>query len=294
MSKLNGNRKVDKNEPIATPEMIREVREKFLEDYKANADLYESVDIEKIKQNDFYVRRYINYLNQGPEKGLEQMKKAYRWRKEFNLNHFDQLTVPKEMYQLGALFTYPPDKNGDLLLYVRGKMHRKIELVADRIKHYFAYHVNKLDEKAGREYGWSIIIDATDTGYANADLNMLLFVFETLRTAFPNGIKYFIIYGLPWILNAFATFVLQLLPSNALSKIRFFDKQQLFAFVDEANLPDFLGGTCKEVYRRVPKEAKDIYSLAEEEGLTREETDKLLKPSLKYIDNVNFVWVDHI
>ncbi|RWS03407.1 Motile sperm domain-containing protein 2-like protein [Dinothrombium tinctorium] len=273
--------------------MINEVREKFLKEYEENPHLYDSEDIEKIKQNDFYVRRYINYQNQGPEKGLKHMIKSYRWRKKFDVNNFDQFSVPREIYQMGAVVIYPPDKEGDLMMYIRGKMHRKVDIIEERIKHFFAYQVNQLDEKVGREHGFSLLIDATGSGYENADLGLLLFVFETLRTAFPNGIKYFIIYGLPWILNAFASFALSFLPSNALSKVRFFDKKQLFEFVDEENLPDFLGGKCKKPYRRVPRGAKDIYTLAALEGLSREETDKLLKPSLKYIENENFIYVDH-
>ncbi|RWS15633.1 Motile sperm domain-containing protein 2-like protein [Dinothrombium tinctorium] len=279
---------------IATEEIIRTVKEKFLDDVKANPNLYDSKDIEKIEKNDYFVKRFINYQNQGSEKGLEHMKKAYKWRKDFNINNFDQLCLPKEVYQMGAIFIYLPDKENDPVLHIRGKMHRKVDLLMDRIKHYFAHLVNELDEKVGREFGWSIIVDATDSGYQNADVDMLTFIIETLRTVFPNGIKYFIIYGLPTILNAFAKLMLSLIHSNAKKHIRFFNKQQLLEFVDEQNLPDFLGGTCTEVYRRVPKDAIDVYTLSKSEGLTREQVEKLLKPSSKYIDTTNFVYVEKI
>ncbi|RWS22112.1 motile sperm domain-containing protein 2-like protein, partial [Leptotrombidium deliense] len=77
-------------------EVIEEVKRRFLDEYEANKDLYDEEDIERIITNDFFVRRFVNFNGQGPEKGFEQMKKAYRWRKSFGVNHYDQLLIPKQ------------------------------------------------------------------------------------------------------------------------------------------------------------------------------------------------------
>ncbi|RWS07288.1 motile sperm domain-containing protein 2-like protein [Leptotrombidium deliense] len=67
------------------------------------------------------------------------------------------------------------------------------------------------------------------------------------------GIIYYIIYGMPWLLNAFATLILSMIPGFAKDKIKFWRPKELLQHVDEKALPVFLGGTCKECYRRVPK-----------------------------------------
>ncbi|RWS18413.1 motile sperm domain-containing protein 2-like protein [Leptotrombidium deliense] len=156
------------------------------------------------------------------------------------------------------------------------------------------YQLNKLDLKQARERSWNVLVDATGTGYDNADLHMLLFFFETLRY-FPMGIKYYIIYDMPWLLNAFATLILSMIPGFAKDKIKFWDPKELLEHVDENALPDVLGGTCRECYRGVPQGAMDIYYLAKRDfDLDRNEVDRFLQPSLKYIDTENWIEVENV
>ncbi|RWS20264.1 Motile sperm domain-containing protein 2-like protein, partial [Leptotrombidium deliense] len=160
---------------------------------------------------------------------------------------------------MAGIFSYPADKEGNLMLYVRGKMHRKIEIVYGILKQYLVYHLNKLDLMQAKERSWCIIVDATGSGFENAELHMALFILDTLHNYFPMGIKRFVIYGMPMFLNTFANFALSMTPGFAKQLIKFWGQKELQEHVDENSLPDFLGGNCKECYRKVPKGALDIY-----------------------------------
>ncbi|RWS00582.1 hypothetical protein B4U80_12646, partial [Leptotrombidium deliense] len=94
---------------------------------------------------------------------------------------------------------------------------------------------------------------------------------------------------------AFATLIMSMMPGFAKDKIKFWGPKELLEQVDEEALPDFLGGTCKECYRRVPKGAMDIYYIAKRDfDLDTNEVDKLMEPSLKHLDTENWVEVEHV
>ena len=67
--------------------VIEEVRQKFLELAKQNPDLYYAADVERVKSDDWTIRRYVYRDNSEPDvqKGLEALDKAMKWRKEFGV-----------------------------------------------------------------------------------------------------------------------------------------------------------------------------------------------------------------
>src|ERR1700689_1716314 len=113
---------------MASAEDITSLREKFLKEYEGNPELYDEEDIERIRKgDDFFVSRFLNFLNQGPEKAFEQMKECYRWRKSFGVNHFDKGAFPLELTEAGCIFPYLRDLNGAPVVHVRPKICARIK-----------------------------------------------------------------------------------------------------------------------------------------------------------------------
>lgn len=67
--------------------IIEEVRLKFLESAKQDPNAYYSADVERVKSDDWTVRRYIYRDNAEPDvqKGFERLDKAMKWRKEYGV-----------------------------------------------------------------------------------------------------------------------------------------------------------------------------------------------------------------
>jgi hypothetical protein len=230
------------------------------------------------------VSRFISFLDQGPEKAVEHMKECFRWRKSFGVATFDRTTIPIEVYQMCPVFIYEPDSRGRLTLYVRVKMHRKIETIEERFKKSFVNYVEQIDEIADKQFGWNIVFDCQNSGYSNADIDMVLFIMPTIRRFFPNAVRYVYVCGLPWILNSVAKIALAFMPSDTAKKIRFITQPELHKRIPLENLPDFLGGICTRNYRLIPKGAKSCEQLGKEIfGLTETEVKKMMAPSMKYI-----------
>ncbi|XP_074596742.1 protein real-time-like [Brevipalpus obovatus] len=264
---------------------INSIRNLFINDYEQNKDLYEEEDYQRVVQKDFWVTRYMANLDESNEEIFGRIRDTMRWRKSYGVKDFDPLSLPKEFFQIAALIPYVPDRQGRPTLYIRGKMHRKVDKIEDRVKRYLVDVINRVDAMKEAHESWILIIDATDASFLNTDLDMIMFLFSTLRNRYPQGVFQAFIFGLPWILGAFANMVLAVLPSDSVGKIKFGGKKELFELIGEENVPDFMGGSCKINYHRVPRKALPCYELGEKElGLNRAEIDKLLKPFRQFIN----------
>ena len=57
---------------------IEYVRRRFMEECDANPHLYDPCDRERVAKHDYWVSRFVNWLDQGPEKAFEHMKETFR------------------------------------------------------------------------------------------------------------------------------------------------------------------------------------------------------------------------
>ena len=274
----------NQNYPASLEHPIKELRCKFLQDFDSHPEMYEAADRHKVTSSDLWVGRFLNFLDQGPDRALDHMIETFRWRKSFGVLQFDPLEIPREIYVMAPLFEYYPDKKGRKMFYVRVKMHRKVALLEERIKKSFMNYIEQLDIAANCEYGINLVFDMTGSGFSNADLDLLFFILPSIRKHYPNAVKYVYVLGLPWILNSLAQFALALIPSDTAKKVRFLTQTQFHNVMPVDKIPDFLGGSATRNYRRIPRGAKSCVELgAQIYGLNENEVIKLLKPSLKHI-----------
>lgn len=264
---------------------IQTLRTRFLQDFDAHPELYDMRDREKIVKDDYWVGRFLHFLDQGSDRALAHMMDTFRWRKSFGVNSFSPLEIPREIYIMAPLFEYYPDLEGRRMFYVRVKMHRQLPQIEERIKKSFIYYMEQMDTKAHREFGINLVFDMTSSGYSNADLDMMFFLLPAVRKHYPNAVKHLYVVGLPWILNSLATFALALVPSDSAKKIKFMTQKEFHGVIPTDLIPDFLGGTGARNYRRIPIGAKDCIQLGRElYGMDEHEVNKMVKPSLKYIN----------
>lgn len=67
-------------------ETIDKVRDGFLKLYKINPQLYDECDIEKVKTNEFTVKRFVLWNDLDVDKSIKQLDEAMKWRKESEVN----------------------------------------------------------------------------------------------------------------------------------------------------------------------------------------------------------------
>ncbi|XP_053201677.1 motile sperm domain-containing protein 2-like [Panonychus citri] len=239
---------------MACEDKISKVRKLFLEDASENGHLYDEQDIDQVRNDDWSVERYLLHCKGNPETALGMLRESMRWRKSFGVNSLKETDFPKEYYLSGSFFTYLPDRKGNSMIYIRGKLHRKISEWSELHKKFFVYMINKLDkEKSG--HGYAAFWDCEGAGLANVDIEMLSFMVTTISCYFPYGLEYVLLHELPWVLNAIYNLAKSWVPEHYQRLAIFINRFNLNDYIEPENLPDYLNGTCTKNYRNVPEGA---------------------------------------
>src|SRR5687767_9351577 len=102
------------------PNQITELRNKFLQQYATNSQEYDARDIEeRIKANDWYVKRYILLHPTSLDKALAEMMSVYKWRKQMAVNDMYQLDkgmIAIEPFKMPTFFISKPDQAGNITM----------------------------------------------------------------------------------------------------------------------------------------------------------------------------------
>lgn len=251
--------------------MVVELRNLIIEDIKQNPDWYSEKDIHKAYNDDWFVARYLLRVKLDMRQAHQMLKKAMKFRNGPTVRITE---FPPEFYQIGAIFGYEPDRKGNIPVYLRIKMHQKIALLQDFLKAFLFQTIEKTDEIA-KGKGICLIFDLQGAGISNMDMDLLFFVITTLVNYFPKGLSYMLIHELPWMLRSFWQIAKQWLSDDHRDLVKFSDAQTIYEYIEEQNLPDFMGGTCKRNYRVVPENCISLHDAVKKFELDEKEVEKI-------------------
>lgn len=268
---------------------VIELRKRFLTEYVTHRFHYHDNDARRVQESDFWVKRFILHKNQGPNSAFYHMKDTFKWKKSFRIHEFNPLDIPKEVYQLSPLFSYLPDKNGVVPIYVRCKMIVKIEVFEEKMKQFFAVLMDQVDDKVRRPRGWSLIFDCSDAGIENANFDLMFFAMDVIGKHFPLQPAYVIAYNIPWIMKSFMKLGLQMIPDEAKDLLRFVDDdEELKSLFPLENLPDFMGGAATQDYRKIPEKAEPAVVVAKRLfKMNENEVRQVLEPLDYLLSSIN-------
>jgi hypothetical protein len=120
-----------------------------------------------------------------------------------------------------------------------------------------------------------LVIDASDAGFSNCDIDMLFFLITILKNYFPAALKYILAHELPWALQGVWKVAKSWVPGERHNLIKFTTNRDITQWIDENSLPDFLGGNAKHDYRFVPDGCPDAFSFGTE--VAKLPVEKVLK-----------------
>ena len=124
---------------------VQELRHKILEVIQKNPELYYEKDVERLKTNEWPIRRFLNHQKMNSEKAFEALDKSLKWRKSFGVLDISDKDFPKEAYQAAPLILYGKDLNGAQLFILRSRVARKIKVWVPTAQKYFVYLVEKAE-----------------------------------------------------------------------------------------------------------------------------------------------------
>ena len=260
-----------------------EVRERalaFIENDPQADQLYDPRDVQRAQTNNWFIQRFVidrsesTFVDQEDmiEDSTRAVIECMKWRKEEGLNDIKSSDFPRELYQSGST-TLGKGQQGNPIVFVRGKFHRKIPEWAELLKLYSSYFYELADKTLeGRSMG--LVIDFNGTGIRNFDLDYNIHVLELFTKYFPMSCSFVYLNDVSWLMKPGMSLLLKVVPSKYQKIVKFTTQKSLLEILGSEHLPFFLGGTAKcELF--VPSDAPSIDEVAERHGISKESTQKL-------------------
>lgn len=275
-----------------TFEELNYVRSKFLESVAIeNEDLYDQVDIERVKSHDWTVQRYILDRDHKLDDAVEMLKETMKWRKENDVNNIKESDFPAEFWT-SELFVYEQDVTGHTVGYVRSCLHKKFS-EWQKLEERFVLFFFETIEKRARERNtsgderWMFVWDCDSSTLFNTNIELIKHFITTLLYHYPIGAYYIYIHQLPFICWALYQLAKRMCPERYVHILIFTDKKSIVEKIGAENLPDYFeGGKCIKKYRAPPSgnPVPSIETIAEKHDIDKKSVDRFMSHYQKYLD----------
>jgi len=237
---------------------VREVFRKLIDDLDDLQCLYQE-DIEKTMTNNYWVEKFLEWYKGNIDKTAEGLLFSAKYIKEYHLRDFKFHHIFSEIYSVGTIFKYEPDRLGRPTIYFRSRFSPSCKETR-QMSLQLGCFMQLWMEEISREDGYICINDFAGMTMANVDFGIHKETMNMMRML-PLSMKLIIFVNVPfalrWVINSLKLF----LPAEHKKGFLILSQEQLQEVIPIENIPDFLGGTCKKPYsgqEMVPKGALPI------------------------------------
>ncbi|EEB18863.1 major sperm protein, putative [Pediculus humanus corporis] len=241
---------------------VQDLRSQFFEKLEsADSDIFHPADINRVKTDDAYLRRFLMHHDGNLDGALNMLWDACEWRKKFGTNDISEKNVNKEILELGSVFPFGKDKDGKTLLVFKSKHHYKGAFDFEDHKKCLVYWMERLERQENGEM-ISLFFDMEGAVMANMDMDYTKYIISLFKNYYPYFLNYIIIFEMAWVLNAVFRVIKTLLPPKAVEKMKFVNKSNVKDYVN----PDFAlkswGGKDSFTYHFEPEQKSGMSSLS--------------------------------
>uniref|UniRef100_A0A4W6CGM4 Motile sperm domain containing 2 n=1 Tax=Lates calcarifer TaxID=8187 RepID=A0A4W6CGM4_LATCA len=208
---------------------IEETRQRFKNEFlQDSTDKYDSRDVERLQTDDALVEGYLTWRLYDVGDALKMIDESLQWRKEFGLNDLTESTIPRWMFETGAVYLHGYDKEGNKLFWFKVKLHKK----------YVAFW---LERYAKKEPGMplTVVFDMAESGLSNIDMEFVKYIINCFKVYYPKFLS-------AWKI------VKSWLGPEAISKLKFASRSEVQTFIGPEYLPPHMGGTDPFKYSYPP------------------------------------------
>ena len=260
-----------------SPQELDEVRKRFLQEYEENPDLYDPIDVERVKTDEWTIKRFLGFKKSNIDESVQALISNMKWRKEFGVSQIKETDFPYEFFWIGECHTYARDKNNVATVYLRVKFHKQLNDWQPLIKKYLIFVMEKMDQEIRKGAdGWALIYDCEGGTIFNNNMDLLFFMVETFFSHYPMALVYIGLYELPWVLRAIYHICRGWIPEDFRKLFVFLNKDNIWDHVGGQNLPDYLHGTCARRYRVKVEGCLPVVEWAERENIKKSAVTKFL------------------
>lgn len=219
---------------------VETLRKRFLEDVEKNPNLYHKIDIERVKTEEWQVRRFLEEFNGDIDKAYELLIKAMRWKKEFGIHERDDQHFPKELWELTCADVCGRDRKGRYiqLEVIRNQTHWKELHLIDR--QFLVHNLERLDRMSG-ETGFVLLMDINGAGVSNVNMDLTKFKMQVIEL-YPQALKQMFVVDMPWLLSPIMKAIVSLMSPKLKEILIYVKRNQLTEHIDPQYIPADLDG----------------------------------------------------
>ncbi|KAJ3592405.1 hypothetical protein NHX12_007532 [Muraenolepis orangiensis] len=251
---------------LALAGKVEETRDRFKSELLQDSpDKYDSRDVDRLLKDDSMVDSYLTWRHFVVDDALKMIDESFQWRRELGLNDLTENSIPRWMFETGAVFLHGYDKEGNKLFWFKVKLHVKDAKTTVDKRKYVAFW---LERYATREPGMqlTVVFDMAESGLGNIDMDFVKYIINCFKIYYPKFLSKMIIVDMPWIMNAAWKIVKTWLGPEAVSKLKFSSRSEVHTLIDPEYLPPHLGGTDPFKYSYPPLPDDDFLTPVQENG----------------------------
>lgn len=203
-------------------------------------------DVEEINRSDYEVRRFLLDWGGREDGTVKSILKSLRWKKSMGLRDLRDNYFPADMWFIGGVFIYEPDREGRPTMHIRLKTAITTRELMTTIKQFLAYLCWKVD-RSGGEAGYIVLVDFEGISIKNCDLEMARYVLE-IKQVFPKFLRYLLAVDCPLIARAAWNMVKFAISPEDRHVMQMVSRAEVTKYVAPENLPPFLGGTSSRKF----------------------------------------------
>lgn len=114
---------------------IESLRARFEAELVRNASRYHEIDVERVRTEEWQVKRFLLRYDHNEDKAFEAMLAALQWKKEFGIHDRTDQDFPRELYEITMLEVCGRDRQGRVIQWERYRDHRNFKVT--RVDHFF-------------------------------------------------------------------------------------------------------------------------------------------------------------
>ena len=254
----------EKEQRSPTNEEIIELRERTKDLVsEIEEDLIDARDLKRIINDDKYISRFFLHCTNIPGdhmKNTEEMIiRVLKWRKENKLLDIKSSDLEESLKSKGALYLRNRDADGKQLLIFEVKKHIKGVNKINDVHRMFLYFLERVDREDS-DGMVTIVFDCDGCGLINMDIDFVRYMIDVFKYYYPCVLNYILVMDMPWVMNAIWKIIKAWLPSVAVKKIKFVNRNTIDEFVPYDQKFVHWGGEDDWVYEFVEDDQQKINS----------------------------------
>lgn len=232
-----------------TMENIQELRLR-LQQWPERHELCYPDELLRVMEDDDYCRNIVCQVRLNMPNAHKFVVDMLRWRRAMKLHELREEILPKAVLEQCIVYPHGKDMAGCHVLVLRSKNYIKGLADRDSVKRIFIFFIEQLFKECGAKK-ITVLMDCSDIGVSNVDVDLLKFVVDVFISKYPIGLGNALIYNMPWLLNAILRMIKSLLPYGA-ERLKTVNKDDIQQYIDAKHLPVRMGGTDTYEYSYAP------------------------------------------